>query len=54
MSGLLQCIPLKAAIKNSFYNIFCFQNDRNGLGAAIALVSGAALAVKLYSEQDNR
>merc|ERR1711997_1334579 len=30
------------------------QNDRNGLGAAIALVSGAALAVKLYSEQDNR
>merc|ERR1711997_935749 len=30
------------------------QSDRNGVGAAIALVSGAALAVKLYSEQDNR
>merc|ERR1712241_486479 len=30
------------------------QNDRNGIGAAIALVSGAALAVKLYNEQDNR
>merc|ERR1711997_1082671 len=28
--------------------------DINGLGAAIALISGAALAVKLYSEQDTR
>ena len=31
-----------------------FQNERNGVGTALALVSGAALAVKLYMEQDNR
>jgi len=30
------------------------QNPRNGLATAIGLVSGAALAVKLYCEQDNR
>ena len=31
-----------------------FQNERNGVGNALAVVSGAALAVKLYMEQDNR